>query len=75
MHCFEISDNGKNIRLDQHGYWVPGFQAIGTGLLVCTMIGAVLSHILILGPSAVPAIILGVLAGAILYQNRAQLTR
>ena len=39
------------------------------------MIGAVLSHILILGPSAVPAIILGVLAGAILYQNRAQLTR
>lgn len=55
--------------------WVPGFQAIGAGLLVCTMIGAVLAHLLILGPSAMPAIVLGVLAGAILYQNRAQLTR
>lgn len=50
--------------------WVPGAQAIGAGLLVCTMIGAVLAHIFILGPSLVPALILGVLAGVLLWSTR-----
>ena len=54
--------------------WVPGLQAIGAGLLVCTMIGAVLSHLFILGPSAVPALVLGLLAAAVVYIHRDQLT-
>lgn len=50
--------------------FIAGRQAIGAGLLVCTMIGAVLAHVLILGPSAVPAVILGALAAIILYVHR-----
>ncbi|MDG1459216.1 MAG: DoxX family protein, partial [Pseudoprimorskyibacter sp.] len=34
--------------------WVRGRQLIGAGLLCSTMIGAVLTHLLILGPSAAP---------------------
>ena len=55
--------------------WVPGFQAIAAGLLVCTMIGAVLAHLFIIGPSAVPALVLGVLAAVTLYAHRGQLSR
>lgn len=54
--------------------WVKGREAIGAGLLVATMIGAVIAHFAILGPSALPAIILGVLALFILWTHRAQLT-
>ncbi|WP_204115588.1 DoxX family protein [Shimia biformata] len=54
--------------------WVPGLQAIAAGLLVCTMVGAVLAHLLILGPSAVPALVLGVLAAFVLYRHRDQLS-
>lgn len=53
--------------------WVRGREAIGAGLLVTTMIGAVLAHLVVLGPSAVPAIILGVLAAFILWTHRQQL--
>ena len=52
--------------------WVPGRQFIGAGLMVLTMTGAVLAHLLILGPSAVPAIVLGLLAAYVLYAYRAQ---
>lgn len=55
--------------------WVPGMQAIAAGLLVCTMIGAVLAHLFLIGPSAVPALVLGVLAATTLYANRGQLSR
>lgn len=55
--------------------FVPGKQAIGAAVLVVTMIGAVLSHILILGPSMVPALTLGVLAAIILTSHRNQLAR
>jgi uncharacterized membrane protein YphA (DoxX/SURF4 family) len=55
--------------------WVPGAQAIAAGLLTCTMIGAVLSHLFILGPSAVPATVLGVLAALTLFAYRGQLKR
>ncbi len=54
--------------------WVPGRQAIGAALLVCTMVGAVLAHLLILGPSALPAIVLGALAAVVLWAHRDQLT-
>jgi len=53
--------------------WLPGRQHIGAGLLVVTMIGAVLAHLVILGPSAVPALILGLLAAAVLFLHRDQI--
>jgi hypothetical protein len=53
--------------------WMNGRQAIGAGLLVCTMIGAILAHLVILGPSAVPALVLGVLSAFILYSHRDQI--
>lgn len=52
--------------------WVPGLQLVGAGLLAATMIGAVLAHLLILGPTAVPAIVLGVLAAYVVYVHRDQ---
>ena len=52
--------------------WVPGRQLLGAVLLVCTMIGATLAHLLILGPSAAPAIALGVLAALVAYSYRGQ---
>ncbi len=59
--------------------WVPGYGAYAAGLLVCTMIGAVLAHLTVLSAmgmgAAIPALVLGVLAAATLYANRAQLQR
>ncbi|MCP4819657.1 MAG: DoxX family protein [Shimia sp.] len=52
--------------------WLPGKQFIAAALLVCTMIGATLAHLLILGPSALPAIVLGVIAAYVAYSHRAQ---
>ncbi|MEM8768803.1 MAG: DoxX family protein [Pseudomonadota bacterium] len=52
--------------------WIPGFQLWGAGLLACTMLGAIAAHLLVLGPSAVPAIALGVLAAFVAYSHRAQ---
>lgn len=54
--------------------WVPGRQAIGAGLLVATMASAVLFHLLVLGPSALPAAVLGLLSAYVLYVHRTQLT-
>jgi putative oxidoreductase len=53
--------------------WVPGRQAIGAFLLTATMICAVAFHVLILGPSAIPAAVLGALSAVVLYTHRAQL--
>ena len=50
--------------------WVPGLAWVGAGLLVCTMIGAVGAHVLILGPSMVPAFVLGLLCALVLYVHR-----
>ncbi|WP_375281512.1 DoxX family protein [Pseudooctadecabacter sp.] len=50
--------------------WVPGLQWIGAGLLVCTMSAAVLFHILVLGPSFVPALVLGVLSAIVLIARK-----
>ena len=52
--------------------WVSGWQFVGSVLLVCTMIGAALAHLLILGPSVLPAVILGVLAAITAYAHRDQ---
>lgn len=52
--------------------WLPKKQAIGASILGGTMVGAVFTHLFILGPSAVPAIILGLLCTAVLYLHRDQ---
>lgn len=54
--------------------FVPNKQAYGAALLVCTMIGAVLAHLFILGPGAAPALVLGVLSAVILFVHREQIT-
>lgn len=53
--------------------WVPRRQVIGAALLGATMVGAVLTHLFILGPSAFPAIVLGLLCAVVLYIYRAQI--
>ena len=53
--------------------FIPGKQAWGAALLVCTMIGAVLAHLFFLGPGSLPAIVLGVLSGVVLLAYRNQL--
>ena len=54
--------------------FVPGKQVYGAGLLVCTMIGAVVAHTFILGPSAMPALGLGAISAIIFYAHRNQLS-
>ena len=57
--------------------WVPGFTAYAAGLLVCTMVGALLAHFTVLSAmgagAAVPAFVLGILAAITLYANRTQI--
>lgn len=53
--------------------WLPHRQVIGAAVLGGTMVGAVLAHLLILGPSPLPAIVLGLLCTAVLYIHRAQI--
>jgi uncharacterized membrane protein YphA (DoxX/SURF4 family) len=57
--------------------WVPSFTVYAAGLLVCTMIGAVLAHFTVLAAmgvgAAVPALVLGTLAALVLWANRSQI--
>ena len=53
--------------------WWPNRQVVGASVLGGTMVGAVLTHWFILGPSAVPAIVLGLLCTIILYLHRDQI--
>ncbi|MGB2443102.1 DoxX family protein [Planktomarina sp.] len=55
--------------------WVRGRQFFGAALLLCTMIGAVLSHLFIIGPSAMPAAVLSALAAFVAYAHRDQIQR
>lgn len=55
--------------------WVPGLQAIAAATLTVTMVGAVLVHLIILGPSALPAVVLGALSLFTAYHYRAQIAR
>jgi len=52
--------------------FLPSKQFYGAILLVLTMIGAIFAHWLFLGPSAIPAIILGCCSGYIAYVYRTQ---
>ena len=53
--------------------WLPGWQAVGAALLGGTMVGAVLAHFLILGPSVIPGIILGLICSAVLFLHKDQI--
>ena len=53
--------------------WVPRRQVVGAALLGATMVGAILAHMLILGPSIVPATVLGLMSAAVLYIHRTQI--
>ena len=67
-HLTGIVEVGSSVLL-----FVPGKQSWGALLLVATMIGAILAHLFILGPSSVPALVLGVLSAIVLYAYRVQL--
>ncbi|MEE9388462.1 MAG: DoxX family protein [Paracoccaceae bacterium] len=53
--------------------WVPGLQLFAAALLCATMGGAVLAHFLILGPSALPATLLGLLSLIVAFSHKDQL--
>lgn len=53
--------------------WLPGKQVLAAALLGATMVGAVLAHLFILGPSAVPAVVLGLICIAVIYLHRDQI--
>ena len=53
--------------------WLPHRQVVGAAVLGATMVGAVLAHWFILGPSAVPAMVLGLICAAVLFIHRAQI--
>jgi uncharacterized membrane protein YphA (DoxX/SURF4 family) len=46
---------------------IPRLTPVGAALLVCTMTGAVLTHLVLIGGSAVPAFVLACLAAIILW--------
>lgn len=52
---------------------LPGKAAFGAVLLVCIMIGATITHLAIIGGSAVPAIVLLALAAFVAFSHRDQL--
>lgn len=54
--------------------WIPAYRLAGAALLAVTMVGAILSHVFILGPSAVPALVLGLMAAAVIYLERTKAT-
>ncbi|PHQ83024.1 MAG: DoxX subfamily [Thalassobium sp.] len=53
--------------------WMPNRQVLGAALLGATMVGAVLAHWFVVGPSALPATVLGLLSAAVLFIYRAQI--
>lgn len=54
--------------------WVPGMQVVGAGLLCITMICGTLFHVFVIGPSAVPALVLAALCAIVVVLSRGQLS-
>ncbi len=54
---------------------IPSLTSLGAGLLVCTMIGAVIAHLAVIGGSPVAAIVLGTFAAIIFVNRISTLTR
>ena len=52
---------------------LPRKAAFGALLLICIMIGAVISHLFVIGGSAVPAIVLLALNAVVAYAERGQI--
>ena len=50
--------------------WYKPTRVLGALLLGATMVGAVIAHVLILGPSTLPAIILGILTVIVIKFER-----
>ncbi len=53
--------------------FVPRFRVYGAAALAITMVGAIAAHVLILGPSAVPALVLLAITATITYAHRDEL--
>lgn len=53
--------------------FVPGKAVFGAALLTATMIGAVITHLFVIGGSAVPALVLLTITATIAWSHRAQL--
>ena len=54
--------------------WIPSVQIFGAILLGFTMVGAILAHLLILGPSSIPALVLGLMCSTVIYLHKTQFT-
>lgn len=52
---------------------VPSLAAFGAVLLICIMIGATLMHLLVIGGSPVPALVLLALSAIVAYARRGQI--
>ena len=52
----------------------PGAAVFGAILLACTMVGAILTHMLVLHTSPASPIVLLVLVGAVMWLRRGQIT-
>ncbi len=53
--------------------FIPAVRVFGAAALATTMLGAIAAHLLILGPSAVPALVLLAITAVITYAHRAEL--
>ena len=54
--------------------WYKPTRILGALLLGATMVGAIIAHVLVLGPSTLPAIILGILTVIVIRFERQQTT-
>jgi putative oxidoreductase len=52
---------------------VPSLAAFGAVLLICIMVGATLMHLLVIGGSPVPALVLLALSAIVAYVKRGQI--
>lgn len=51
---------------------IPATATIGAALIVCLMIGAIFAHVALIGGSAIPALVLGLLAIVVLIARLRQ---
>jgi len=51
----------------------PSLAAVGAVLLICIMIGATVTHLFVVGGSAVPALVLLALSAVVAYAKRDQI--
>lgn len=54
--------------------WYKPTRILGALLLGATMVGAIMAHVLVLGPSTVPAVILGILTVVVIQFERRPVT-